>query len=146
MEQAISQCGVNLEALHAQMDAQALCREYGQRIKIRLRDEDNITRDSYNSIKVRPSQKTALGEFGAYPVQYQPSEKQLEKAGLREKTDVAIYIPVLDISDLGFGFADIDIKRSTVILDGEQYEIRDKARSSQFAGSWLYYTLGLSKR
>jgi hypothetical protein len=146
MQQAISSCGVNLEAYHAQLDAQAVVREYGQRIVVKVRDETNVTRDSYNSIKKRPTNKSATGTFGAYPVEYQPTERQLEKAGLRERCDVSVWIPVLDFQDLGFTFADIDATRSTVIVDGEEFQIKDKARASQFAGSWLYYTLGLSKK
>lgn len=146
MQQAVSSCGVNLEGRHAQIDAQALCREYGQRVQVRVRDESNVDRGAYNSIKSRPTNNTASGVFGAYPVQYQPNERQLEKAGLRERCDVAVYIPVLDFEDLGYGFADIDATRSTVILDNEEYQIKDKARASQFGGVWLYFTLGLSRK
>lgn len=146
MVQGISRNGTDLEALHFQQDAQAQVREYGQLVTIKLRDETNITRDSYNSIKARPTDKTATGTFGAYPVQYQPTEKQVEKAGLRERTDCLVWIPLLDFTDLGYDFKDINMKPSTVILDGEEFEIKEKARASQFQQTWLYVTLGLSKR
>lgn len=146
MQQAVSSCGVRLEGLHAQMDAQTLVREYGQQIEVRLRDEDNVSRGTYNSIKSRPTNKTASGVFAAYPIEYQPTERQLEKAGLRERCDVSVWIPILDFQDLGFEFADINATRSTVIVDGEEFQIKDKARASQFGGVWLYYTLGLSKK
>lgn len=142
----LAPCAVSLEGLHAQQDAQEACRQYGQRIQVRLRAEQNVQRDEYKSIKARPTNKTASGSFYAYPIQYQPTERQLEKAGLRERTDVAVWAPLLDFTDLGFDFKDIDATRSTVIVDGEEYQIKDKARASQFAGAWLYITLGLSKK
>lgn len=142
----ITPCAVNLEGLHAQLDAQEYCRQYGQLVTVKLRNEPDVKRDEYNSIKSRPTNKTATGTFGAYPVQYQPTERQLEKAGLRERCDVAIYLPVLDFKDLGYDFVDIDATRSTVIVDGEEFQIKDKARSSQFGGLWLYITLGLSRK
>ena len=147
MLQGISPTGASFEALCAQQDVQAALREYGQTVTMHIRTEANVVRDNYNSIQDRPTDQTPVtAVFCAYPVQYQPSEKQLEKAGLREKVDVSIQTAVLDWTDAGWDFTKIDIKRTTVIVDGEEYEIRDKGRVSQFQNVWLYYSLGLSKR
>ena len=147
MNQGISPTGASFEALCAQQDVQAVLREYGAAITIHIRTEANVTRDNYGDIIARPSDQTPLtAVFCAYPVLYQPNEKQLEKAGLREKVDVSIQTAALDWIDAGWDFNKIDVKRTTVIVDGEEYEIKDKGRVSQFQNVWLYYSLGLSKR
>ena len=147
MVQGIGPAEASFEASCAQLDVQAALREYGATITAHIRTEADVVRDNYNSIKSRPTDQTPTdATFCAFPIQYQPNEKQLEKAGLREKVDVAVYTAAQDWIDAGWDFNKLDIKRTTVIVDGEEFEIRDKARVSQFQNVWLYFTLGLSKR
>lgn len=140
-------CGLDLEAQHAMQDVMEIVYTYGQPCIIRLRKEANVTRDEYNSIKERPTQVLSQDtEFWAYPIEYTPTSKKLEKAGLREVCDVSIWTATYQWDAIEINFKDIDIKRTTVIINGEQYEVKEKSRASQFATVWLYTTFGLSKR
>ncbi len=124
-------------------DVKQVIDEWGSSVIIQLRQEPEITRDKYNSLKKRGTPTTIT--LKAYPVEYNPNEYQLEKAGLRENVEVIIYTAFLDYSNNSVGFGDIEIKRSTVILEGQRYEIRDKKKFGQIQDTWLYIVLGLNK-
>jgi len=128
----------------ALIDAKSVVDEYGDEIKLILRNEGNVTRGKYGGIK----RKTTTTEytFNAYPIIYNPGIYALEKAGLRQEVNVVIYLAVKDFIDNSLDFDDIGIIRSTVQMKNGAYEIKEKAQVSQFADVFLYYTLGLFKR
>lgn len=138
--------GVYLERQYALADTKFYVDERGDLIKIYLRNEADVTRDAYNSIKKRELDGFQKF-FRTFPVQYSPSVQQLEKAGIKEQTDVVIYTAFKDWLDAGVGFGDIDISgRLTVAMQGELFEIKAKGLKDQFNDAYLYITLGLSKK
>jgi hypothetical protein len=138
--------GVYLERKYALSDVQFYVTERGDIAEIFLRGEGDVTRDSYNSIEKR-SQAAFQKFFRTFPVHYAPSDKQLEKAGIRERADVIIYTAFQDWMDAGKNFLDIDLSgRLTVIMQGETFEIKNKGLVDQFCDAFLYITLGLFKR
>ncbi len=128
----------------ALIDIKNIVDERGDLVQVFIRDESEVTRDRYGSIKKKGV--TTKYDIRAYPVEFRPSEKQLEKAGLREKADVTIWTAMKDWIDNSINFADfrMDAKNS-VILQGEKYEIRDKGLVLQLNDVFGYITFGLFK-
>ena len=138
--------GVYHERVCAQADIKRMVDERGDLVKFNYRTEDDVDRDPYGSIEKRKTPAAPL-LFRAFPVEFSPSQKKLEKAGIVEECDVLIYTAMQDWRNNGIGFADIEFAtRNTVELQGESYEIKSKGLSSQFSDSFLYLTFGLVKR
>ena len=142
----------HFELLAALNDIKCVAVEWGATVKFRIRKESQIVRDDYNSIK--RFNNTESGEspiatelvMKAYPINYNPSQRDLDKSGLKERTEVILYTPRQYWIDASLGIDDIDMERTTVILDDCTYEIRDKARNSQFREDFLYYVFGINKK
>lgn len=137
---------VDLELTHALLDAQLHCREYGQPVQIRVRDEGNITRDDYKSIRRRSTVMDLDRTFYAFPVEYSPSQRKLEKGGLKESSDVMIYTARQDWLDESLDFEQIDMTRTSVIIEGTTFEIREKSRVNQIGTGFVYISFGLVRR
>ena len=133
-----------LERDNALLDVQLEVDIYGDELKLRVRDETKIDRDSYNSIKQRDLPTSEI-IVKAYPITFNPSQHQIEKAGLKETVDVMAYIPMKNFSDNSILFEDIDLIRSSVILRDIKYWIKDKTYTSQFLDTFLYILLGLRR-
>jgi len=133
-----------LERDGALLDVQLEVDIYGEELKLRVRDETKIDRDSYNSIKQRDLPGTEI-LVKAYPINFNPNQHQIEKAGLKEMVDVMAYIPMKNFSDNSIFFEDIDLIRSSVILRDIKYWIKDKTYTSQFLDTFLYILLGLRR-
>jgi hypothetical protein len=136
-----------LEQKGALQDVLEVACQYGSRLYVYIRDEKNVTRDTYDTIKSKQTQPD-LNPYiiPAYPVIMQPNQKQLEKAGIRETCDVIAYTPMQAWTQSGVTFQDIDLIRSTVVLQSDKYEIKEKKRDSQFINTFLYIVLGLNLR
>ena len=146
-----SDCSVFLEASGLREDAYNACMQYGTPVTIRLRKESDVTRESLGSIKKKSLDPDF--ETCALPVERQPDARKLEKAGIRTECDMLIYTPILawinagiiDDDYLGNTFAAIDIIRSTVIIDGEEWKIADKGLSTRIGPYPVYITFGLKR-
>ena len=136
--------GVYHERNCALIDAKNICNNRGQDVLLILRDETKITRDRYGAIQ-KINDDTRYW-FKSYPINYNPTVEELKAAGLTEKSETIVYIANKDFRDNNLNFQDIDINRSSIVIDNEDFEIREKGRASQFSDVYLYYTLGLSKR
>jgi hypothetical protein len=151
----VSASGVASEFLQALQDAQAMTAEYGNPVTFNQRKESEVTRDLYNSIASR-AVPTGVFPFNvnAATISYNPTSKQLEKVGLREKCDVTIKCAVQDFMDIGVAFDDLETIRTTVVIQpvipgessGATYEVREKSRTGAYANGYLYYAFGLSRR
>jgi hypothetical protein len=143
--------GVQFEYLDALRDTQAAEQEYGQPITIHYRLEGQILRDLYGSIIGRPSDVITMPQNAA-TITYTPTTRALEKAGLREVCDVAIYVAMKDFMDAGLAFDDLEIKRMTIDIgaipgeaNGNRYEVKEKARAVSYGNGYLYITFGLKR-
>jgi hypothetical protein len=139
----VSRMGIHLDQRDALADVQQVCQEMGQLVKISLRDEQDITRDSYNSIKKRAN-VTGLFCY-AYPIEFSPTEHQMEKAGIKESVDVLLYTAQQDWIDAGLTYEGIEVIRTTVEIAGCRYQVKAKNQFSQFSDTYLYITLGAVK-
>lgn len=145
---AIATIGIQHEKELALIDARDYCWERGKQIKLRLHEEQTITRDRFGSIKKRDLAASPELTFYAYPITFNPTDKQMEESGIREKTQVIAYTAMLDWTDAGYTLTtlkDLDSIRMTVIIESAKYEIRDKALNSQFSDTYLYVVLGLNR-
>ncbi len=136
--------GVQFERDCALIDTKAHCDEYGDDVLFHLREEAQVSRGRLGSIK---------GESGstdktikAFPVEYAPDKHRLERAGLFEEAEVAVWTPALSWTQEGVAFEDIDLRRATVEVGGHVYSIGQKSRASQFADTHLYWTFGLVRK
>jgi hypothetical protein len=125
-------------------DVKNICDERGDIVQMIFRGESNVTRDSYNSIAQRA--QTPKYFFRCYPVEHNPSIRQLEKAGLREASECVAYFAMKDFITYGIDFNDLDMARVTVKLQGNDYEIKEKGMSLQVNDTFGYITLGLFKK
>lgn len=133
-----------LDKCSAMHEVQRVVNEIGQYVEFDLRGETNVTRDDYNSIKTRA--QAGIKRFKAYPVTYNPSIEQVEKAGLKEVTDVIIYTAYQDWIDAGYTIDKLDMVRATIKLNGYTFEVKDKNLIDTFGNSYLYMTIGLNKK
>lgn len=144
---AKSQRGVDKEYADALVDTQSVGFEYGDKIIFYPRGETNVTRDKYNSIKTGATVDPFDSfEMWANPIAFNPTDKELLKAGIREKTDVLLTIAQKEFDDIKMTYEDIDTIRSEVIIRGTVYAIRQKNQTGQYGSGYLFITLGCFRR
>lgn len=136
--------GVRCERDDALRDVQEICNLYGMPVTIRIREEGDVERDVYGSVKDRP---TNTKEFtaGSFPFNTSPNRRDLDKAGLRENSEVLAYFASKDFSDRGIEFDAIDVERTTMHAAGDSYRIVQKNAAQSFYDSFLYYTFALKR-
>lgn len=139
-----SRQGVAAEKACALADVEATINEYGADIIIRVRDETQVARDRYNWIK----RKTGETEIciRAFPVDFNPSEYRIERAGLRlQELSAVCWTSINSWRRLGLDFDEIEISpRTTVQVARRLYELRDVAATGHILDTDLYITLGLA--
>jgi len=141
----VSTTGVTLEKNCALIDSKHEIDERGMAISYYPRGESNIQRDKYNSIK-RKSSVTAK-TMRAFPVNYNPIDDDLRKAGLREKVDVMIYTAMKDWIDLSIDpEIDIDTTRGSIVINNRSYIIKEIGFANHFYDVFLNVTFGLVRR
>ena len=144
-------CTIYVEAMGYRQDALDAAMQYGTPVTFRLRKESDVGRDSLGTMK----NKTLVAGFNTFalPVERQPDARKLEKAGVRAEVDVLIYTPIQSwidagiISDdtLGVDFSAIDMIRTYVLLDGQEFKIADKGLSMRVGKFPVYITFGLKR-
>lgn len=135
--------GVYLDRQGALADVQNIVHERGMMVKVQIRNENQILRDSYGSISERMDSVSFFVK--AFPVEMNPSQKQLEKAGIRETQEAVAWMAYKDFTDAGYTPEAFELIRMTVIMNGMQYQVKERGLVSQFADAFLYVTFGLSK-
>ena len=144
-------CTVYVEAMGYRQDALDAAMQYGTPVIFRPRKESDVSRDTLGTIKKKSI--TPSFETWALPVERQPDQRKLEKAGIRTEVDILIYTPIqswideMIISDdtLGKDFSAIDLIRDTVILDGQEFKIADKCLTNRIGPYPVYITFGLKR-
>jgi hypothetical protein len=138
--------GKYLEQCEILTAVESCAMEEGKLIEIVTRGEAGITRGKYNSIRTK--QQTPSLFIYAVDMQYGPGVKTLEKAGLRQESDVICKTPAKTWIDAGYEFADIEngLIRYTVKVDDETYEIKEVSKEKQCNSIWLWWNLGLFKK
>ncbi|MCK5603985.1 hypothetical protein KAR91_19010 [Candidatus Pacearchaeota archaeon] len=144
LEITFAEPGLYLETKCALVDVEAIALERGKTVIFRSRDEDGITRDAYGSVKGRSSIQEII--FKAMPVDFQPTRRALELAGLREEVDVIVCTCKKKWNDLGIDFTNIDAERTTIEIDKSTYEIKEKVLQDQFGEDFLYVVFGAFKK
>jgi hypothetical protein len=114
----------------------------GMPVTINIRGEANLRRDLYGSIKALSTPAKSF-TIGAYPYQHQPSQRQLEKAGMKEHVDLIIWTAMKDWTDQSIDPGTFDLERCTVTADGRQWKIKDRAHQNEYGNQEAYMVLGL---
>jgi hypothetical protein len=140
----------DLDICGALSDVQEQACIMGTPVTYIYRKESNVQRDALGTIKQR-SLETRY-DFYSFPVERYPDYKKLERAGLREGVEVIVYLPMATFFEyglirqdrqLGSDFASLEIIRSTVLVDGSEFKIKDKGLFGRLSWVPLYVTLGL---
>lgn len=138
----------------AMKEVACITSNYGTQIEIHDSTESNIVRDEYASIIAVPSTFTAVY---AFPILFNPTRKDLEKAGIAEHVDVIMYVARKEFLDKGLSYASsLDVGRTRIIYKvpgvtggtepGMQFTLKEKSLISQFGGEYLYVVLGCMKK
>ena len=135
--------GVQLEETHALQDAADYLYERGSEIKLYVNDETTIDRDIYGSVKKRVPTYITLH---AFPLEYNPTDDQLMKAGVREQVDLLVTLATKHLTDNGLSYASIDGGRFEAEVNGDVYIIKDKNQINHFSHVYLNVVLGLNKK
>jgi hypothetical protein len=140
--------GVALEKEHALQDSAQAIMEYGDQITIRLYGEPEVERDNFNSIIRKGVGSPQEITLHTYPTLYNPTEKELIKARIKESVAVLLKTSVWEWESKGVDMEtlrNIDSIRAEVVLRGETYGIKTKQFDSQVQDIFLYVHLGLDK-
>ena len=147
-QQPVSPLGAKMEQQQALMDAASVIIERGDIITVRLHQETTVKRDSFGSIKQRGNPPPTPVELHTFPVLYNPTVKEMEAARIRESVQVLVKTAVLEWESKGVDMTTLgklDLIRMTVILNGQEYEVKAKQFDSQYGDKFLYVHLGLNK-
>lgn len=138
---------ITFESSSALIDAKNVIDELGKQIIINLNFDQTITRDDYSGIKNRNPGGTQKIWY-SYPITFNPTVKQWEATGLKERTEVVFKTSMKDWNDAGYTMErlqTLDMIRARVIINGQNYEVRDKVLDSQFQNTWLYVLIGANR-
>lgn len=135
---------VYLEKLHMLEDVKNMVDEIGMLVEFIIRDETDISRDDYNGIKYRAQTHRYL--FKAYPVLPSTEHNQQNVGGFREQHTYNMSVPAKNFLDNSIAPDDIDIKRTTVKIQGATFELTGKGIDSPLGNQFGYYTFELFKR
>ena len=139
--------GVQLERNHILEDERYWIGRYGEIVKIYFNQEVSVTRDSYNSIKNSQVLTPTVLEMKAYPVTYNPSKNQMEKAGIQEQVEVMFVTAMKDWTLNGIDVVkDFNTIKGQVVVRGETYNIVDKAQTGHIADTYSTITIGISRK
>lgn len=136
----------DLERKQALKDIRDTIREWGEELEFFLRSEKDVTRGSLGTVI---SKNIESIKVSAYPIQRNPDEKQLAKAGLSEESSALIYTSALAWADLGMLDLDdlildeFDISRMTVGLDGKEMKVSQIGLANRINGTPTYVTFAL---
>jgi len=144
---AVQRKATTMEQCGALRDVYESSLEYGDTIKVYIREEEDIRRDAYEDYKVGKTEPDiAPLTIPIFPPVPQPNRRQLEKAGIREDCEVLVYTPMYSWNLVSVDFEDIDMTRSTVVLKNTKYVIKEKGLASPFTDTHLYITLALKRK
>ena len=139
----------DFEKCGALRDVYNIIDERGMSVRIELLGEDDVVRDKFGSIKKRDSSGATVLTTKAFPITFTPTDKQKDKAGIRESTSVIIWTAMNAWINAGIDpniLLSIDPIRTRVVINGIEYEIADKNMVDQMFDTFLYVTLGLNRR
>ena len=137
---AVSREGMNFEAEHALRDVQAAALEYGTEVKFYTPTESTVNRGRYNSVKSMAIDVDIT--VYANQVDYSPSKKTLERVGLSEDTEIIVYIPTQEFTDVTHDIKSIDLIRWRMVVKGREYIMSDKKSWSEIGDTYLYIVIG----
>lgn len=123
----------------ALLDVQGVVNGYGEDIKLEFNDELDITRGDY---KDRKRWDGNVITIKAFPIDFNPSPKMLEKAGVTEKVDVLTHTSTQDWIEEGLTYQDMEKANIRMKIDSEVFENNVVKRFSQFGSKFLYIIFG----
>ena len=121
------------------LDVKRVVNTYGSTIELEFNAETDITRGDY---KDRKRWSGTVITIKAFPIEFNPSPKMLEKLGVTEKIDVLAYTSTQDWVNKTTLYKDMEKANIQMKIDSEIFENRIVRRFSQFADKFLYVIFG----
>lgn len=140
----------DFEVVAALNDIKCNAQEWGLAVSYNPRTAATVVKDRMGTVKrynndAESPAVTALSLY-AFPVIFNPSTRDVEKAGLRERYEVIIYTPRLYWAEASITFDNIQVEPSTFTIQGNTYEIKEKNQANHLRTDFLQYVFGLHKK
>lgn len=104
----------------------------------------NVKRGEYGSVI---SKDNSFITLHAFPIEYNPTTKELEKVGIFERVNAVAYLSTKEVLEKGLSYNSFDLKVSTIIDPfGTEFKLETKQNYSQFMDVFLYIVLGLMRK
>ena len=133
------------ELNEALLDVYDVLRDYGDILTVYIETEATVTKDEYGSIKTRSPD--APVDLFVYPFTQNPSQKELEKVGIRESVDCIAYLSRYEVEEeKGLSLKSFDTVRGRVVHGDDEFAIKEKSAFSPFGSTTLYIVLGLKRK
>ena len=138
--------GVQLERAQLLYDEWYNTQMYGEEVRFQLNKESSVSRDRYSSISNKQVTTPKKITMKAYPIIFNPSRYQQDKAGVSEQVTVIITTPMKSWTDNGEDIDSLIAIKGEVILRGKTYTITDKSLQRQVADTFVCINIGLFEK
>lgn len=131
---------------------QILCEEkfwadmYGDDVTFHLNTEASIVRDKYSSIKTKDVTTPTPLVIRCYPIVFNPTQYQMEKAGIQEQVHAIITVPMKSWTDASLDDRDLNAIKAEIILRGETYTIKEKSLQRQIGDTFTSINIGIFRK
>lgn len=131
---------MSAESTAAKLDVYRVCLSYGVPITLFFEAESDVIRDEYESVISRSTSPWVV--FNCHPIEVNPSQKAIEKVGIREMVDLLIYLSTYEWEQKGYSYSDLDLILDQISFQNENYKIEHRKLYSNFSSDYLYIVLG----
>lgn len=128
-----------MNAVGAKRDVYFVARNYGRKVEFEFNPESKIVRNLYND---RKTWEPLILCVNAFPIEHNPTDKQLEHAGVTDPVDVLVYTPWLAWENQGIVYEDIERNNLRMRVRKEVFEVTVVRQLSHFGEDFLYLVFG----
>lgn len=124
----------------AVQDTYDVIQEYGQPVELVMQAESVRSKDKFGAVKSVNDDTTET--VNAFPIRYNPSEKEIKEAGFDERVDVMLFLSSKELSDKSIN---VDSLRDRMRVRGQQFKLKDIKPHGHFGNSFRSWVVGLVK-
>lgn len=117
----------------------------GTYVKIKSGKEASVDRSKYTDVKSRNSSGDM--RIKAFPIRFNPSEKEMMKAGIVVPVEVIFWIPKAVFDRMGYKYDEIQESSGVILHEkiNQSYLISKKNIVAQNTNSFVYLTIGANR-
>lgn len=130
-----------MNAARAMSQVQRVVNQRGVDITILEPSESQVVTNAYGD-KVSKRQGNPL-TLKAFPITENPTEREVEKAGFKDRVDLIVYTSSKDWREIhSKEFSELKTPHMEIQYNGGSYEVKQANRHSQFENEFLYIVFG----